>query len=418
MESLNQRIDKNILHRAIIDGEELTRDYIMNKREKILKKHINSVYPIKEIQKGDSTLYYTKLEPNNRNHSHKVSAKSLDALYDKIIAYYLEIEIRDKTTVYDILDMALLDLNPLTASRHRQTFNKYFAGFKDKKISALCEKDIRECLQAMLSEGIKAKAFNNATSTLNKINDYCVYNHINCINIRDKVSEFRKCKMVGKKVFIKGCKKEQELAFSESEAVKIIRYSLDNADYLNLAIAALITTGLRSGELLALKVSDIDLDRGIMYVDRMEQTKTYDILDHCKDNSERTVFLNSDAKMIFKKVLSMRVIEDTICEFLFLNPNSDDEKLHLRAMDNRLRKIQHILHMTDSVPERSPHDCRRTYASIQYLHGIDIKTIQAQLGHASAQQTWDYIRDIVDSNTRAQKLEQGCILDDNDQEIA
>nr|MCR5002244.1 tyrosine-type recombinase/integrase [Lachnospiraceae bacterium] len=148
---------------------------------------------------------------------------------------------------------------------------------------------------------------------------------------------------------IKGCKKEQELAFSESEAVKIIRYSLDNADYLNLAIAALITTGLRSGEMLALKVSDIDLDRGIMYVDRMEQTKTYDILDHCKDNSERTVFLNSDAKMIFKKVLSMRADEDTICEFLFLNPNSDDEKLHLRAMDNRLRKIQHILHMTDII---------------------------------------------------------------------
>ena len=87
-------------------------------------------------------------------------------------------------------------------------------------------------------------------------------------------------------------------------------------------------------------------------------------------------------------------------------------------MDNRLRKIQHILNMTDTVQERSLHDCRRTYASIQYLHGVDVKTIQAQLGHSSAQQTWDYIRDIVDSNTRAQRLEQGCILQSIESDIA
>ena len=74
--------------------------------------------------------------------------------------------------------------------------------------------------------------------------------------------------------------------------------------------------------------------------------------------------------------------------------------------------------MTDSVQKRSPHNCKRTYACIQYLHGVDVKTIQAQLGHSSAQQTWDHIRDIVDSNTRAQRLEQGCILQSNESDIA
>ena len=59
---------------------------------------------------------------------------------------------------------------------------------------------------------------------------------------------------------------------------------------------------------------------------------------------------------------------------------------------------------------RSAHDCRRTYASIQYLHGIDIKTLQKQLGHAKTTQTWDYIKDIIDTETRAEKLEKGCIL--------
>ena len=59
---------------------------------------------------------------------------------------------------------------------------------------------------------------------------------------------------------------------------------------------------------------------------------------------------------------------------------------------------------------RSLHDCRRTYASIQYLHGVDVKTLQAQLGHSSAAQTWDYIKDIVDNSTRLSKIEKGCIL--------
>ncbi|MCR4850841.1 MAG: tyrosine-type recombinase/integrase, partial [Lachnospiraceae bacterium] len=300
--------------------------------------------------------------------------------------------------------------NPLTATRHRQIFDKYFSTFKDKKLSELREEDIRESLQRMLSNGIKSKAFNNATSTLNKINDYCVYNHLNCVNIRDKISEFRKCKMVGKNIFARSNKRESELAFNEHEAIIIIRYALEHPDYANLAIAALITTGVRSGELLALTPYDVDIDKGLIYVEKMEQAKSYEIIDHCKDGSERTVFLNSDAKTIFNRILELRLKDASTCGYLFLNPFSEDGKLHLRALDNRLRKIQAILGMTDYIPARSPHDCRRTYASIQYLHGVDIKTIQAQLGHSNAQQTWDYIRDIVDTNTRANKLEQGCIL--------
>lgn len=84
--------------------------------------------------------------------------------------------------------------------------------------------------------------------------------------------------------------------------------------------------------------------------------------------------------------------------------------INTRAMDNRLRKIQHVLNMTDELPERSPHDCRRTYASIQYLHGVNIKIIQAQLGHSTVQQTWNYIKNVADEKTRRDILEQACIL--------
>lgn len=410
MDALTNLIDYALIRECIINKEAVAHENIMKKREAIIKKHINEVYPIKSISFEGGTLYYTKLQPNIRGHEKKISAKSIDTLYEKIIAYYLDIEYRNKTTVYEILDMAIMDLTPETASRHRQLFNKHFYMLKDIKIAELTENDIRACLQAMIDKGIKSKAFNNATSTLNKINDYCVYNHISTVNIREKVSDFRKYKLVGKKVFLKDDKKDTELSFTEAEALKIIQYAINNPDYINLAIATLITTGLRAGELLALRPEDINLSSGKMNVDKMEKTKTYEIVNRCKDDSDRTVFLNADARLILKKVFEIRECDNTDNEFLFLNDLSDDGKLHLRALDNRLRKIQHTLSFTTYASERSPHDCRRTYASIQYLHDVDIKTIQKQLGHSKVEMTWEYIKDIVDSNTRAEKIEKGCIL--------
>ena len=43
MSKLSERIDRTILHSAIIEGEELTRDYVVKKREKILKNHMVKV---------------------------------------------------------------------------------------------------------------------------------------------------------------------------------------------------------------------------------------------------------------------------------------------------------------------------------------------------------------------------------------
>lgn len=126
------------------------------------------------------------------------------------------------------------------------------------------------------------------------------------------------------------------------------------------------------------------------------------------------VYLNDDALAVLKEVLELREKDDSDIPFVFLNPFSDDGKLHLRAMDNRIRKIQHILKMSDDHDVRSCHDCRRTYASIQYMHGIDIKTIQAQLGHSNPQQTWDYIKDVVDAGIRLLMLSRGSLLGDID----
>lgn len=70
-----------------------------------------------------------------------------------------------------------------------------------------------------------------------------------------------------------------------------------------------------------------------------------------------------------------------------------------------------ILGLDEKTEARSSHDCRRTYASLEYLNGTDIRTIQKQMGHTSTGQTWDYIKDIVDVD-RATQI-KGCGLLEN-----
>ena len=113
---------------------------------------------------------------------------------------------------------------------------------------------------------------------------------------------------------------------------------------------------------------------------------------------------------LFRILLDNRKNDSSDSEFLLLNEFSDDGKMHLRALDNRIRMLQKTLKMSEEREIRSCHDCRRTYASIQYIHGVDIKTIQAQLGHATPQQTWEYIKDVIDAETRLQTLSKGCII--------
>lgn len=396
--TLGKKVYKHLVQDAIICGDEDVAVFVMQKKEKIIQRHVNEVYPIMETKEGG---FYTKLTPEKRGHEHKISAKDIDTLRVKIIAYYLEIESK-AISMEEALEKAIECCTPQTALRHRQILKQHFSSIKDKSIDSVTEADIRKCLQAMVSKGITSKGFNNATSTLKKINDYCVYEHLDVINLRDKIDEFRRVQMTGKKAFKKVYKSPSVLSFNESEAVAIYKYALDNPDDVNLAIAFLIVTGLRIGELLALTINDVNLGNRTVLINKMERRSTREIVNSAKDHSDRLIFLNDDAIRLMEIILKEKA------NYLFMNPNTG-EKMHLDTIAFRLARIQTRDLAFANPAVRSPHDCRRTYASIQYMHGVDIMTIQAQLGHRNVQQTWDYIKDIVEAENRLQKIEKGCI---------
>ena len=174
----------------------------------------------------------------------------------------------------------------------------------------------------------------------------------------------------------------------------------------------MITTGLRVGELLGIKLDDIFLNEGYIWIHQIEDTKTYDILDYVKENKSREVYLSEEALSSVKACLTYRLADSNANPYLLLNSNSKDGKMHLRAIDDHLREYVHkkILGYNDEREARSPHDCRRTYASLEYLNGTDVFVLMRQLGHANLSQTWDCIKDVAEASEHRSQLKGAGLL--------
>ena len=81
--------------------------------------------------------------------------------------------------------------------------------------------------------------------------------------------------------------------------------------------------------------------------------------------------------IVIKACLEFRSNDSSKSPFLLLNTNASDGKMHLRAIDYCLREEIHkkVLGLDLKRDCRSAHDCRRTYASLEYLNGTDIYTL-------------------------------------------
>lgn len=386
---------------------------IEKEKERIITEHINTVYPIREIKTGGIvTGYYTKMNPSNRNHSGKISAKSVEELKLKILAKHYELTLHDYTC-NDIVAFIVADYyangQEATGDTHRQNFYRCFKDLKDMKINQLSYNRLEIAFDKLIRDGIKAKAFNKAMSTLNRMSDYCEWNNIPCIDIRLAIKKYRKKKLSGKHNFVQDNRETRNLSFTEAEAVAIIKYALEHPSYKSLFAALVITTGCRAGELLCMAYNNITPDHQWFIIREIEDSKTREIKPYTKSHELREIYLNADARHLLDALLKLRAQDADPSRFLFLNSNADDNKLHLRAADDWIRDIQLILGFDSTKEVRSLHDGRRTYASIQYLHGISIDVIRRQLGHKTISQTEAYIKEIIDQKAKADELEKGCL---------
>ena len=139
-----------------------------------------------------------------------------------------------------------------------------------------------------------------------------------------------------------------------------------------------LATGLRRGELLGLKWSDIDLDKGIIHVRRQVLRQNGEVVEAPlkTKNSYRNIAIGADAVKVLKGIEQK---DEHVFPSPYGGPMSPDSVLHM---------LQRVLKRAGLERIRF-HDLRHTFSVLALQNGVDVKTLSAMLGHYSAGFTLD-----------------------------
>ena len=163
-----------------------------------------------------------------------------------------------------------------------------------------------------------------------------------------------------------------------------------------------LTTGLRRGELLGLKWSDIDLEKGDLRVQRQIGRINGKIIEMPlkTKNAYRTLPLSTDAIDVLKAQKAKAAGSEWVFSSPTGGPMSPDSVLHM---------LHRVLKRA-GLPKVRFHDLRNTFATLALQNGVDIKTVSGMLGHFSAGFTLDTYAHVTTSAKREAAKTMGNIL--------
>ena len=167
---------------------------------------------------------------------------------------------------------------------------------------------------------------------------------------------------------------------------KLMDYLKDNFTFPNLGILVCLSTGLRIGEVCALKWSDINMDTGLLHVNRTieriyivdsDKPHTEIVINTPKTkNSLREIPLSKELVRIFKPL--MKVVNKDY--YVLTNNTKPTEPRTYRNYFNKLLKQL-------DIPRLKFHGLRHSFATRCIESHCDYKTVSVLLGHADISTT-------------------------------
>ena len=141
-----------------------------------------------------------------------------------------------------------------------------------------------------------------------------------------------------------------------------------------------LSTGLRRGELLGLKWTDIDWNAGTLSIQRQIQRIKGVVQETALKtrNAYRTIALPEDTLTMLKQRKATAVS-------IYIFPSPSGGMMEPDAVQKKLKRLL----KRAGLEELRMHDLRHTYATLALQNGVDVKTLSGILGHYSAGFTLD-----------------------------
>lgn len=386
---------------------------------------INFVAILAEIQAMKDKQYLEQHKyaitqlPNGRwqtflptdNGRRQVRRVNKDDLIKEIIAYYKKIEevVTVESVAYEWLTFKKLEPRFKASSydRYENQYKRLFTPISNKVFSDLTDSFLEDYLvDFIIREGITQRTWSDIRIVIRGIFKYAKrHNYTNIIieDILDVIAEEKKLFKASKK------KSHKDEVFTDIEVKRIFNYIDDRGpekiSIVDLGIKFAFCSGLRAGELAALKHSDFNIAKKTVFIARTEQ-HSKDCEGHNQyyfsedgnlkgDHDAETLFLTSNAITIYKQIELM----GTGSEYLFYT----DHFIRSQAFTKRLNYICKKI----GIPPRSLHKARKTYATRLINNGVNDAIVQTQLRHSDISTTRKfYYFDNEDSDSKADIIEK------------
>lgn len=197
-------------------------------------------------------------------------------------------------------------------------------------------------------------------------------------------------------------RKAEITVFSESEEKKLVAKLKEDTDETDAGFLTCLFTGIRVGELCALKCDNINLDDGVIHIRSTMQRlpdnsggakKTKITIDVPKSESSiRDIPINKDLSEVLRSFYKPGAFLLTGDKKKFVEP---------KTMENRFKRILEKC----GLKPAGIHSCRHTFSCRCIERGMDPKTLSEILGHANVATT---LNTYVHSNQK--RKEEGLNL--------
>ena len=257
-----------------------------------------------------------------------------------------------------------------TYAKYKNTLEKHilpvFGQCDIAKISVPCINEF--CQNKLLVWHLSPKSVKDMLSIIKQVIRYAA--NFGITNNQD----FKEVVIASKKHNIKGMTNTQVKLLSE--------FLLTEVSYINVGILFSLYTGVRIGEICALKIGDISFDDKVVHID-----KTMQRIQNFSDTKNKTDIIISSPKSecSIRDIPIPQFIIDIIVKLNYADQNAylltgtRNKYIEPRTLENNFKKIARCC----GVKDVTFHMIRHSFATMCIEAGVDIKSLSEILGHSS-----------------------------------